>query len=575
MKCPHCGQEHPDNTKFCPETGKKMESQSWVCSNPDCDLREPLPMSAKFCPNCGKPLAGGEKKPFSKKENKANCIMLKVKNDRVKFIDTKCNVLYEESFQLPLDYYFDDKIQTISNCIVSNNSKAYLVLETGELLEIGDYNYYESKLSISLYGEYILNVQHRDALLYKKDPQSGLVLVSQFRMKTDECVFFTIVGEYLSFAGNDLFRSINIDTGETMKIPGWKYSMLLAKRGEDYLFLASNSPLSDMGDGCRVVDKNGNAVNSFSKGMYIPFPNSNFLRLYNGKVGLTSIYGKEIVPSYFERIEFLDEKHLALHLGNRYEDWKHRQLFYDIEKMNFTTNHWNDNQKVTCSGERLPASTDELDELLKEYEFGFGSSSDFYVNDNDEIVRRIDQKVIYQMDEDEYPIGASDELHRFGIYDTEYLSVYNNDGVILKEFYRPNGIANPRLYSDGVIILFDNELHELCIIDVDFKLTVIHNDSYFSGDCEVISSNCIAVQMSFTDTPEWKLYNTAGELILPEETSVFSWQKLNEELVVLETGNYKTNQYLELGEKEGLLLHLNDDSTIPIPFPYEQAFILK
>lgn len=54
MKCPHCGQEHPDATKFCPETGKKMESQSWICLNPDCDFREPLPMSAKFCPNCGK-----------------------------------------------------------------------------------------------------------------------------------------------------------------------------------------------------------------------------------------------------------------------------------------------------------------------------------------------------------------------------------------------------------------------------------------------------------------------------------------------------------------------------------------
>lgn len=66
MKCPHCGQEHPDNTKFCPETGKKMESLSWVCSNPNCDFREPLPMSAKFCPNCGKPLAGGEKKAILK-----------------------------------------------------------------------------------------------------------------------------------------------------------------------------------------------------------------------------------------------------------------------------------------------------------------------------------------------------------------------------------------------------------------------------------------------------------------------------------------------------------------------------
>ena len=55
MKCPHCGQEHPDDTKFCPETGKKMELQYWVCRNEGCSYRQPLPPTAKFCPNCGTP----------------------------------------------------------------------------------------------------------------------------------------------------------------------------------------------------------------------------------------------------------------------------------------------------------------------------------------------------------------------------------------------------------------------------------------------------------------------------------------------------------------------------------------
>lgn len=53
MKCPHCGQEHPDNIKFCPMTGKKLEAAFWLCTNPNCDFYEPLPMTAKFCPNCG------------------------------------------------------------------------------------------------------------------------------------------------------------------------------------------------------------------------------------------------------------------------------------------------------------------------------------------------------------------------------------------------------------------------------------------------------------------------------------------------------------------------------------------
>ena len=56
MICPFCGQKHPDTTKFCPETGKDLESQIWVCNNPDCTYRSQLPMTAKYCPHCGEPL---------------------------------------------------------------------------------------------------------------------------------------------------------------------------------------------------------------------------------------------------------------------------------------------------------------------------------------------------------------------------------------------------------------------------------------------------------------------------------------------------------------------------------------
>lgn len=52
MKCPHCDQEHPDTSKFCPETGKPMPTITWICKNPACDFRQPLPITAKFCPNC-------------------------------------------------------------------------------------------------------------------------------------------------------------------------------------------------------------------------------------------------------------------------------------------------------------------------------------------------------------------------------------------------------------------------------------------------------------------------------------------------------------------------------------------
>ena len=58
MKCPYCGQEHPDNAKFCMETGQKFEPQKRACQNRDCaDVGAAiLPLEAKFCPRCGHPV---------------------------------------------------------------------------------------------------------------------------------------------------------------------------------------------------------------------------------------------------------------------------------------------------------------------------------------------------------------------------------------------------------------------------------------------------------------------------------------------------------------------------------------
>ena len=55
MKCPYCGQEHPDNAKFCMETGQRLIPQNRACPNADCpDFgKYILPLEAKFCPRCG------------------------------------------------------------------------------------------------------------------------------------------------------------------------------------------------------------------------------------------------------------------------------------------------------------------------------------------------------------------------------------------------------------------------------------------------------------------------------------------------------------------------------------------
>ena len=57
MLCLHCGQEHPDNFKFCPVTGQLIP-QMKACINPDCPNcgKHILPFDAKFCPRCGTPI---------------------------------------------------------------------------------------------------------------------------------------------------------------------------------------------------------------------------------------------------------------------------------------------------------------------------------------------------------------------------------------------------------------------------------------------------------------------------------------------------------------------------------------
>ena len=58
MKCPHCGQEHPDSFLFCPNTGQRMTPQFKACINKQClDYgKYILPLDSKFCPSCGEKL---------------------------------------------------------------------------------------------------------------------------------------------------------------------------------------------------------------------------------------------------------------------------------------------------------------------------------------------------------------------------------------------------------------------------------------------------------------------------------------------------------------------------------------
>ncbi len=51
MRCPHCDQEHPDSTIFCPMTGRKL-IETHYCSNCGAEIQE----SWRVCPKCGVPV---------------------------------------------------------------------------------------------------------------------------------------------------------------------------------------------------------------------------------------------------------------------------------------------------------------------------------------------------------------------------------------------------------------------------------------------------------------------------------------------------------------------------------------
>ncbi|WP_294454063.1 zinc ribbon domain-containing protein [uncultured Bacteroides sp.] len=576
MKCPYCGQEHPDDSKFCSETGKPLQSQTKKCEK--CGY-ENVPVEAKFCPRCGNPFSASTKSA----NNISNLvIMLETGGfDEFKFIDKNCNLLYDKPFKWEEHRCIRenfDKRTAISDPIITDNSKAYYISNTGKLIEICTYNN-QCKIKESIYGQYILVVQSRSAILYKKDSQIGLILISQFRLKY-EVYSFDIVGDYISLFYNDGFTSINIKTGDKLDIPGYKYSMLLAISGNETITLASND--SEQPDSYVVLGKDENIIHSFPKGGYLPNGNSDnpniIIRHINtmGLMGLVSFYGEEVIPPYFYNITNQDENHLLLHIGDPYRKWKNRILEYDLSDRSFISNcYLDDKQKIRCRREKLPRSFDELDEFLKAYRFGFGNSSDLMIEDEEAIIRRTDKKVIYHMDENEYPIGASDSLKRFGMYDREYITIYDNEGKVLYEHHASEGIDNPRLYDNGIVLFFDCEMKELCIIDEELKLTIVQTDNNYAGEHDVISTNCIAVSFWVGQKQVYKLYNIKGELILPKEMNVISWKKLNERFVILDIANSETEKALCYNEKRGVLLNLQDNKFEQIPIPYVNAYILK
>ncbi len=56
MTCPHCGAEIPQDSKFCPQCGRRLVPAEGELTCPRCGTK--APPGSRFCKECGEPLAG-------------------------------------------------------------------------------------------------------------------------------------------------------------------------------------------------------------------------------------------------------------------------------------------------------------------------------------------------------------------------------------------------------------------------------------------------------------------------------------------------------------------------------------
>lgn len=114
MKCPHCGQEHPDGYKFCPLTSKSLTPQLKACTNERCEEfgKYTLPLDAIFCPCCGELIGTlGEETHSREYFVKINEVMGKFRSILNTLSEEQLEKLYEETITSGEDALKTEEIQ--------------------------------------------------------------------------------------------------------------------------------------------------------------------------------------------------------------------------------------------------------------------------------------------------------------------------------------------------------------------------------------------------------------------------------------------------------------------------------
>lgn len=570
MKCPYCGQEHPDNTKFCPETGNKLKPQSWVCSNPDCDYREPLPISAKFCPNCG------YERPVQNCSNLRKPLNTMARSSQEQhmspsFLKRSVNYGHYSSVDfftlngIPIeDMAYDEIYRTYysfeKSFIGVKDDYAYYITNQKKIIKIQHFpkdNYedvFQGCAAISECGHYIIISHDGYATVYKIESDTSVFPIFRFVLDEDVHIYHLwIIGDYITYIGSNrnyesCCESINYKSGETLILPRYNYALLLGYIDNNAVIQASNNP--DMSNSI-FVGLDGKQLHCIPYGFayYVPIIN-NYLIFFDQLCfyGLCHLSGGFVIPNYFSEIRLKNEDIVLLRFYSPTGEYLH--LHYSISKKELTiTPKSNDGvdiyiDTVILNNYTFPNSKDDFVAFIESLNFGGGISSVFWEIDG-RINRKSDNTTLCQLSDDEVLIGACDKNKTFAVCKDKTIYIYDIRGTVIKELYYSKGIRNARLHQNGFIIMNDNAYTVLRIVSDTFseKIIKLKEFSNFNPIIEMIplSSNCIAIcrgDVSDYHIKSWYFYTIDGVNLNTKFDSyiVQSFETLNEQYIILNEG---------------------------------------